>query len=89
MTNVVEFPGPLPQPEGYSAEYIDKLHSEAFRDLEMSLRDCVKMAEIAGQLMLDANVDDRSLNFAVFEVSKKLTALEKEYEARWHGEVRG
>jgi hypothetical protein len=28
---IVDFPGRAP-PEGYSEQYIDKLHSEAFRD---------------------------------------------------------
>ena len=46
---IIRFPG-NPPPEGYSQEYIDKLHSEAFRDLEDSISECATMANIALQL---------------------------------------
>jgi len=45
---IVEFPGREPPAEGYSEQYVDKLHSEAFRDLEGRLCDCVRIAHIAG-----------------------------------------
>jgi hypothetical protein len=47
MSNIVEFPGREPPPEGYSEEYVDKLHAEAFRDLEGRIDDCAIMASIA------------------------------------------
>jgi hypothetical protein len=48
MSNIVEFP----LPTGIvSEEFIAELHSNAFRDLEMSLRDCRKMGDIAAGLM--------------------------------------
>jgi hypothetical protein len=39
---LVEFPGREPPPERYSEQYIDKLHSEAFRDVEVYLHDCAQ-----------------------------------------------
>jgi hypothetical protein len=50
MSNIVEFPGREPPAEGYSEEYVDKLHAEAFRDLEGHIGDCVLMASIAVQM---------------------------------------
>lgn len=87
--NVIEFPG-NPPAEGFSKAYIDKLHSEAFRDLEGSLSQCVKMSSIAAQLMSDADDGkDSNLMFAVFHLNSMLDALNAEYYARWHGERRG
>jgi hypothetical protein len=48
MSNIVEFPiadRPITEDE------IDELHSEAFRDLEGHVCDCVHMGELATQLM--------------------------------------
>jgi hypothetical protein len=33
--------------------------------------------------------ENESLLFAVLHLANMLTKLEKEYDARWHGEVRG
>ena len=85
MSNVIQMP--LPDRPITETE-VDKLHSAAFRSLETSLRDCVRMAGIAAQVMFDANVEDEQLRFAVFHSAKMLADLEKEYDARWHGEVR-
>jgi hypothetical protein len=63
---------------------IDKLHSEAFRDLEPRICDCVSMAKIAAQNVMDIN--DRELVFAVAHVFEMLTALKADYCAAWHGE---
>jgi hypothetical protein len=91
MSNIVEFP----LPTGIvSEEFIAELHSNAFRDLEMSLRDCRKMGDIAAGLMSSHRFADpftpenESLLFAVLHLANMLTKLEKEYDARWHGEVR-
>jgi hypothetical protein len=51
-----------------------------------SLRDCVRMSEIAAEMMSRAKIDDNSLNFAVFHLACMLSKLETEYDARWHGE---
>ena len=48
MSNLVEFPiadRPITESE------IDKLHSEAFRNLEPLICDCTSMAKIAAQMM--------------------------------------
>jgi len=83
MSSVIEFPiadKPITESE------IDKLHSEAFRELESSLRDCVRMGEIAANLMCGAKNEDLTLSFAVFHLTEMLMRLEKEYDARWYGE---
>jgi hypothetical protein len=47
--DIISFPGDgLPDHQFTEAE-IDKCHGDAFRDLEMSLRDCVRMSEIAAE----------------------------------------
>jgi hypothetical protein len=65
---------------------IDKLHSEAFRDLESGICDCTTMAKIAAQIVLSANTTDRELVFAVCHVSEMLDAFKASYCAAWHGE---
>jgi hypothetical protein len=89
MSNIVEFPGAEPPPEGYSEQYIDKLHSEAFRDLESGICDCTTMAKIAGQMVTNMKIDEGAndeLVFAVCHVSAMLDALKANYYAAWHGE---
>ena len=81
MSSIIEFP--LPDKPITEAE-IDKLHGDAFRELETNLRDCVRMSGIAAELMLNAKIEDDSLRFAVFHTV--LVSLEKEYDASWHGE---
>jgi hypothetical protein len=63
MTNVVGFPALLTGPitEGQT----DKIHSQAFRDLEGRLSDCVCMARIARELAANAKIDDDELIFAI------------------------
>ena len=93
MSNIVEFPGREPPPEGYSEEYVDKLHAEAFRDLEGRIDDCAIMASIALQLVEPAisGREDKyeKAMFAVCEVAKMLKKLRADYQAMWHGEKRG
>jgi len=82
--NVVEFPvadRPITESQ------IDKLHSEAFRDLEPLICDCTSMAKIAAQMMFAKDDGtNRELVFAVAHVSEMLTALKADYYAAWHGE---
>jgi hypothetical protein len=84
MSNLLEFPiadRPITESE------IDKLHSEAFRDLEPRICDCESMAKIAAQFVVEAdNGTNRELVFAVCHVSEMLTALKANYYAAWHGE---
>jgi hypothetical protein len=84
--DIISFPGDGLPDHQWSEQEVDKLHGDAFRDLEMSLRDCVRMSEIAAELMLCAKMDDAPLNFAVMHAADMLKKLEKEYDARWHGE---
>lgn len=83
MSNVIEL---VPDRSGVN---VDERHSEAFRDMETSLRDCVRMTGIAAELMLNASIADAHLCFAVFHSAEMLLALEKEYDARWNSELRG
>ena len=84
MSNIVEFPiadRPITESE------VDKLHSEAFRDLEPRICDCTTMATIAAQMMFAKDDGtNRELVFAVAHVSEMLTALKADYYAAWHGE---
>jgi len=84
--NIVEFP--LPD-RPITESDIDKLHSEAFRDLEGPISDCQSMAKIAAQMMCNASTMDGELVFAVCNTSRMLTTLMAEYHAAWHGEKRG
>jgi hypothetical protein len=66
---------------------IDRLYSEAFRDLESGICDCESMEKIAAQEMFSKYTGtDRELVFAVTHVSEMLTALKANYYAAWHGE---
>jgi hypothetical protein len=85
---IIEFPGREPPPEGYSEQYVDKLHAEAFRDLEGPISDCESMAKIAAQLMCNASTMDGELVFAVCNTARMLEALMAGYHAAWHGEKR-
>jgi hypothetical protein len=84
MSNVVEFSiadRPITESE------VDKLHSEAFRDLEPGICDCTTMAKIAAQFVIEADDGtNRELVFAVVHASEMLTALKANYYAAWHGE---
>ncbi|WP_441267991.1 hypothetical protein AB7G19_17145 [Bradyrhizobium sp. 215_C5_N1_1] len=83
MSNVIEL---VPD---RSEVNIAERHAEAFRDMETSLRDCVRMTGIAAELMLNASIENDHLRFAVFHSAEMLVALEKEYDARWNSELRG
>jgi hypothetical protein len=87
---VIEFPTvdrPITEDE------IDKLHSEAFRDLESMICDCVLMASIAIQ-MVEPAIEGRDEKhekamFTVFQVAVMLKKLKADYYAAWNGEQRG
>jgi hypothetical protein len=83
MSSIIEFPvadKPITESE------IDKLHGDAFRDLEPSICDCESMAKIAVQIAMNTKTDDRELVFAVVHTMEMLTALKANYYAAWHGE---
>jgi len=90
MSNVVEFP-PSDRPEHQGTESeVDKIHAEAFRDLEGHISDCVWMSVIALEMVERAieGRDDKQEKamFAVFETAKRLKQLKTNYYAAWHGE---
>lgn len=83
MNNIVDFPvsdRPITEDE------VDKLHSTAFRDLESRICDCVSMAKIAAQAVMNLRTDDRELVFAVAHTSEMLDTLRVDYYAAFHGE---
>jgi hypothetical protein len=90
MSNIVEFPG---ADKSITEDEVDKLHAEAFRDLEGRIDDCAIMASIALQMVEPAigtgreDKHEKAL-FAVFEVAKMLKKLKADYQAMWHGERR-
>jgi len=88
MSNLLEFPLPdRPVTESEIAE----LHSQAFRDLEGGISDCIHMSGIAAQLMSNARVGEEgdALGFAVLHLDEMLRHLKEDYYARWHGEKKG
>jgi hypothetical protein len=76
MSTIIEFP--LPDRPITEAE-VDKLHSEAFRELESRISDCATMAGIALQLVEPAigggEEKHEKAMFAVFEVARMLKKL--------------
>jgi hypothetical protein len=88
MSEIVQFPGAVaPSDHPITESEIDKLHSEAFRDLEPGICDCTTMAKIAAQMVFaEDDGTNRELVFAVVHASEMLTALKANYYAAWHGE---
>jgi hypothetical protein len=84
--NIVDFP--LPDRPITEAE-IDKLHGEAFRDLECKIADCVSMAKIAADQIHELKTEDRELVFAVAHTWEMLAKLNADYQAAWHNENAG
>src|ERR1700730_2944843 len=92
MSNIVEFP-PSDRPidthepeRQWTENEVDKLHSEAFRNFEPGICDCVSMAKIAFDRICDHKTEDRELVFAVAHAWEMLDALRTNYYAAWHGE---
>lgn len=92
MSEVVQFPGAEPPPEGYSEQYIDKLHSDAFCDLESEVCDLERMGEISQRLIMGCCAREDGLRelelaqFAVLELAKMLRELRASYYKRYHNE---
>jgi hypothetical protein len=61
MADVVKFPGASSDRE--INDDGDRLHAEAFRDLEPGICDCTTMAKIAAQIALSTNTTDREVVF--------------------------
>jgi len=91
--SVIEFPGREPPPEGYSEEYVDKLRSEAFRDLECEVHDLGLMGEIAVPLIMSCTIGKEDsmrklelAQLAVLRLTEMLKEFEANYRKRWHNE---
>jgi hypothetical protein len=82
-SNIVEFPV---ADRPITEDQQNKFHSEAFRDLESRICDCVSMAKIAAQAVMNIRTDDRELVFAVAHVAEMLAVLKTDYYAAYHGE---
>jgi hypothetical protein len=95
MSNVIDFTPadrPFAEPEACGTDTetdIDELHSEAFRDLENRLCDCVSMAKIAFDEVCDLKTENRELVFAVAHTWELLEKLKRDYYATYHNEKPG
>ncbi len=90
MSTVVEFPGVERE---VSAQEVNDLHAEAFRDLEGKISDCALMAHIAlglAEPFINSR-DNRAEQalFAVCHVYEMLKKLNADYQAAFYGEQRG
>jgi hypothetical protein len=92
MSNIVEFPitdRPITESE------VDKLHSEAFRDLEGEVCDLDRMGEIARNLIMNCAAKEDSFHdlelatFAVWQLAKMAKEFRTNYQKRWYGELVG
>jgi len=81
--SIIEFPG---RDQPITEVAIDTLHSKAFRDLEGDICDCVRMSQVAMQVMPDET--DEHLMFTVRQTMEMLERFLKRYYALWHGEER-
>ncbi len=92
MSRIIEFPiadKPITESD------IDRLHSEAFRDLEGEVCDLDRMGEIAQNLIMNCAAKEDSFHdlelatFAVQQLAKMAKEFRTNYEKRWHGELVG
>jgi hypothetical protein len=90
MNNVVDFPiADRPITE----DQIDKLHSQAFRDLEGDVCDLDRMGEIANNLIMNCSASEDGFHdlelatFAVFQLAKMLKEFRASYYKRWDDEA--
>jgi len=73
---------------------VDKLHAEAFEEIEGDIVDVDRMAEITRDLIMNCSAahDEKELHnlglatFAVFQMAKMTADLRKKYQALWDGE---
>jgi hypothetical protein len=90
--NVIDFtPADRPSAEfeagGDDAENDrDERHSEAFRDLENRLCNCVHMAKLAFDQVCELRTENGELVFAVAHTWEMLAKLKRDYYADYNGE---
>jgi hypothetical protein len=94
MTEVVPFPGAMPAPEVHTELDPNKVHAEAFRDLEGEVCDLERAGAIARDLIAECAAREDSFRklelaqFAVWQVAKLAEEFKQDYYKRWHGEKR-
>ena len=86
--DIITFPEPAERE--ITKDEVEKLHAEAFRNLESRISDCETMADIAMQLVQPllgglAPGHERAF-FAVIQAHRMLEKLRADYQAMWHGE---
>ena len=95
MSDVVPFPGATPAPEVHTELDPNKIHAQAFRDLEGEVCDLDRMGEIARNLIANCAMkedDFRDLElatFAVWQLAKMAKEFRTNYQKRWYGEMVG
>ncbi|MGY8678525.1 hypothetical protein Q2941_12040 [Bradyrhizobium sp. UFLA05-153] len=95
MSEIIAFPSAEQLSEVHSEDAGDKLHAEAFRDLEGAVCDVDRMGEIANDLIMRCAATEDSLHdlelatFAVWQLAKMLKELRASYYKRWHGDLVG
>ena len=91
-SNIVEFPT---TDRSITESEIDKLHSEAFRDLEGDVCDLERMGQIAEDLIVQCVAKQEGYRelelstFAVTQLAKMLRDFKDQYYKRWNGELTG
>ncbi|SRR5216684_6455309 len=95
MSDVVPFPGAIPAPEVHTEIDPNKVHAEAFRDLESEVCDLDRMGEIARDLIMNCAAKEDSFHdlelatFAVWQLAKMAKEFRTNYQKRWYGELVG
>jgi hypothetical protein len=90
--SVIEFPG---HDRPITKDEIDKLHSEAFRDLEGAVCDLERAGAIARDLIMECAAREDSFRqlelatFAVSQVARLAEEFKEDYYKRYHGELVG
>jgi hypothetical protein len=88
MSEIINFPGSPDRP--ITEDKTDKLHAEAFRDLEGRIADCVVMAGIAAQTVSELKIIEGGtdeVHFTVFHTFQMLKKLQADYDAAYKGEI--
>jgi hypothetical protein len=95
MTDVIPFPSAMPTPEVHTELDPNKVHAEAFRDIEGEVCDLDRMGEIARDLIMNCAAKEDSFHdlelatFAVWQLAKMAKEFRDNYQKRYHGELVG
>lgn len=92
MSEVIDFPTVERE---ITESDVDKLHAEAFRDLEGVVCDLERAAAIARDLIGECSAREDSYRklelaqFAIWQAAKLAEEFKQDYYKRWHGEKHG